>query len=522
MAQSKNIGASGTSVNEPTVEEIKQWYSEHKNDYNNKKNFALSDDAIKILRDIAKGIDTRSISTINKEELKIYLKNIGGSEKKLRETARYLYYRSNIFFRIINWYAGMWNLGCRKITPSYSIGGNNTPKTMLNQYNKTLDMLDIMNMQNNMTEMLITSYVQDVVYAIALYDKTGMFFYQLDPDECIIDSRYQTGDFGFAIQMSKWSSPKRQAIIEAIGSPLKEMWEEYNRTKAKYIHVPDEYASCFKFRTDTWDMVVPPLLSTFLQLASLEDLVDIQAEADALSIYKLIYLPMTVHSSGKDTDDFEYTPDLQQKYFNRMIAEGVIPDGIGAAMVPAEELKTIDFSKSVDSDTNSVELASNQVLQTAGGGAVINSNNITSTAAFNAWLKAETQFAMSTLLPQIEGFVNRFLNARLNNPAKVSYFEVSVYTQKDLADQLLSSCQYSFPNRLAYGTLINVSERETLTMLYFENEVLKLPELMKYPLASSYTATGDTEDEYTSEVGQGAPQKDDGELTESGDRMRNS
>ena len=54
----------------------------------------------------------------------------------------------------------------------------------------------------------------------------------------------------------------------------------------------------------------------------------------------------------------------------------------------------------------SVEVSSNQILQTAGGGAVINANKITSTAAFNAWLKSETEFAISPLIPQIDGFCN--------------------------------------------------------------------------------------------------------------------
>lgn len=86
---------------------------------------------------------------------------------------------------------------------------------------------------------------------------------------------------------------------------------------------------------------------------------------------------------------------------------------------------------------------------------------------------------------------------------------------------MLKSAQYSYPNRLAYNTCLGITERETLAMLYFENEVLKLPELMKYPLSSSFTSSG-TEDGYTSEVGQGAPKKDAGDLTNKGDESRNA
>ena len=511
-----NNSAKSTSKN-PSVAEIRKWYTENKA---NIENYAKAKESFRQLRDTTK-TSTRSIKQIDKETLKTYFSSIASNEKNMRESARYMYYRSNVLFRLVNWYADMWDLNCRKVVPPYSLTDNNDNESIMKAFSDTVDILDKMDVQGNMTELLINVYREDVVYAITFLDDTGMFFYVLDPDECIIDTRYSTSDFGFAMDMSKWKSAQRQTIIEYLGSPLKEMYSEYEKTNVKYIHCPDEYAICLKFRTDMWDTVVPPFISLFLQLASLEDLVDIQSEADALSIYKLIYMPMKVLSGSKSSDNFEVTPDLAITYFNRMIDDGAVPDGVAGAVIPGEELKTIDFSKTVDSDTSSVELATNQILQTAGGGAVINSNNITSTAAFNAWLKSETEFATSTLLPQITGWTNRMIASKVSNPAKVGYLPVSVYTREDYAGSLLTSCQYSFANRLAYNTCLGISEKETLAMLYFENEVLKLPESMKFPLSSSFTQSG-AEDGYTSEIGQGAPTKKDSEISESGDRMRNS
>ena len=46
---------------------------------------------------------------------------------------------------------------------------------------------------------------------------------------------------------------------------------------------------------------------------------------------------------------------------------------------------------------------------------------------------------------------------------------------------------------------------------------------MIYPLTSSFTSSGNelTEDGYTPETGQGAPTKDDKDLTPEGERSRN-
>lgn len=511
MAQTKT-GATGTKAS-PSAAEVQQWYEKNKQSI---ENFADATKAITTLRDVTR-TSTKTISTINKDNLKTYISNIGSNEANLRSTARYLYYRSNVFYRLVNWYADMWDLRCRKVVPKYDLVKNGDNKKMLKSFNDTLDVLDRMNLQGNMTEVFLNVYVQDVYFGLKYLDDTGMFFFPLEPDECIIDSRYSTGDFGFSIDMSKFRNAQRQKLIEYLGSPLKEMYSEYERTNVKYVHCPDEYAVCFKFRTDSWDTVIPPFLPIFLQLAALEDLVDIQAEADALSIYKLIYIPMKVLSGTKNVNDFEISPTIIKKYYERLIDDNMIPDNVSAAMVPGDELKTIDFSKTVDSDTNSVEKASNQVLQTAGGGAVLNANNITSTAAFEAWLKAETEFAMSTLLPQVNGFCNRMLSYELSNPSKVEHFEVSVYTKDKLAEQLLESCKYSFSNRLAYNTCLGISEKDTMALEYLENQILGLPTLMNHPLTSSFTQSGTK-----GEVGEGAPTKDSGELSPSGERSRNS
>ena len=229
--------ANGTSKH--SIEEIREFYNQNKADI---KRFA-NDEAIRTLRDITKTITTKSISTIDKASLKTYFENLGGNEKNIRKVSRYLYYRSNIYFRLVNWYAGMWNLRCRKVTPKYDLVKGADSNKVLKSFNDTLDVLDKMNLQGNMTEVLTNVYIDDVCYNLVFYDDSGMFFYTLDPDECVIDSRYMTGDFGFSVDMSKWKTAQRQKAIEFLGEPLSSMYKEYESTGIKYIHVPDEYAA---------------------------------------------------------------------------------------------------------------------------------------------------------------------------------------------------------------------------------------------------------------------------------------
>lgn len=514
MANQKSA-TNGTPKN--TAAEIRQWYEDNK--YNIER-YTKAKDGAEILTDLTQSFTPARVDTVDKEQLRQWFRNIGSNEKNFRKTARYLYYRSNVFYRLVNWYANMFDLTARKVTPQYNIVNGENAKKFLQSYSDTLDNLEILNLQNNIFEALVNVFIEDVYYGLILKDDTGSFFYRLDPDECIIDGKYYTGNYSFSIDMSKWSNSKKQKIIEMIGEPLVSMYKEYQSSKVRYIHVPGEYSVCFKFRTDLSNLIVPPFAPLFLQIAALEDLVDIQSDADALSIYKLIYMPLKVLSGTKESDDFEVSPDIAKDYFSSLL--NAIPDNVAGAMVPGDELKVIDFDNTNDKEVNSVEVASNQILQTAGGGAVINSSRITSTAAFNAWLKSETEFAISPLLPQIEGFTNLQLSYMSKNSAKVTYFPISVYTKDDFAKSMLESAQYGYSNRIAYGTLLGVSEKEQLANIFLETEVLKLQDKMIYPLTSSFTSSGGiTEDGYTPETGQGRPEVDDDKLSPEGERSRN-
>lgn len=513
MAQTKSTQV---STKAPSKEEIQKIYD--------KITYSGESSLYKELQDVTKNIKTTTVTPINRELLKTYFQNIKSNQKQLRNTARYLYYRSNIFFRLVNWYADMWDLRCRHIQPKYDLTKDTDGKKMIKSLNETIDVLDTLNLHDNMTEALITTYIEDVYYSIVFYEEgLGTFFFRLDPDECAIDGRYQTGDLSFSVDMSKWKNQQRQQIIEWLGSPLKEMYAEYERTGEKWIHCPDEYAFMLKFRMDDLTSIIPPFVGLFLQLAGNEDAIDIQSVADNLSIYKLIYMPLKTMKSNNTVDNFELSADLAHRYFKKLIDEA-LPDYTSAAMIPGDELKVIDFNNTANDDIDRVENSTNNILATSGGGAVINTSRITSTAAFNAWLREETEFALSTLLPQINGFANRMLILKCTNPCKVKHFEVSVYTKDELYDKLLETCQYSYSNRLALNTLIGISEKETIAMNFLENEVLGLPEIMRYPLQSSFTTSnsGNTEDGYTTEVGQGRPKlKDTDNISESGERSRN-
>lgn len=457
--------------------------------------------------------DIKNIIGKDRKMIREYLKNPASNEANLISAARYLFYRTQIFFRLVHFYANMFDFGCRQVIPNISLTKENNPKKILKQYNDTLSWLDKYDIQGIMLPALIKVFREDVFFGIFYRDDSGSVLYPLDPSWCKIDGIYSSHDFSYSVDMSKFKSQTMQELLEWLGDPLLSMWREYQRTNEKWIHMDDRYAACFKFRTDDIDHVLPPLMAIFQELVARNDQADLQAIADELNIYKLLLIPMETISGSKRSDDFEVSPELMLGYYERMLEN--LPDYIAAALIPADVDKdnVLDFSSATaDSDVDRLEQSDKTLLGTAGGGAVLNANMITSTAAFKAWLKSESEFAISPLIPQIQGFTNRMLKYDCANPCTVKYFEISIYTKEDAQATLLESCQYGFSNRLAYNTFNGISERATIAMQLLENDILNLPEKM-IPLSSSYTQSGDEES--------GRPEVPDDELSGSGERSRN-
>ena len=457
--------------------------------------------------------DIKNIIGKDRKLIREYLKNPASNESNLISAARYLFYRTQIFFRLVHFYANMFDFRCRQVIPNISLTKENNPKKILKQYNDTLNWLDKYDIQGIMLPALIKIFREDVFFGIFYRDDSGSILYPLDPSWCKIDGIYSSHDFSYAVDMSRFKNQQMQELLEWLGDPLMSMWREYQRTGEKWIHMDDRYAACFKFRTDDIDHVLPPLMAIFQELAARNDRADLQAIADELNIYKLLLIPMETISGSKRSDDFEVSPELMLGYYEKMLEN--LPDYIAAALIPADVDKdnVLDFSTaSADSDVDRLEQSDKTLLGTAGGGAVLNANMITSTAAFKAWLKSESEFAISPLIPQIQGFTNRMLKYDCANPCTVKYFEISIYTKDDVQATLLESCQYGFSNRLAYNTFNGVSERATIAMQLLENEILQMPEKM-IPLSSSYTQSGDEEG--------GRPEVPDDELSGSGERSRN-
>ena len=234
---------------------------------------------------------------------------------------------------------------------------------------------------------------------------------------------------------------------------------------------------------------------------------DVQAIADEQQIYKLITATIPTLSNATDSDQWAVNVDLAVDYYNKMVE--TLPDYVGAAITPIP-LDTISFNEDQSTDTTRVQKATKEVLNTSGGAQILNSSSISGAEAFRSATKADTEFAISALLGQIQGWANRMLSYQVSKPAKVKFFEVSAYTKDAFKESLQKDLQYDSTKILAINALNGISELDTLSLSFLGNEILDLPNMFK-PLVSANTV---------SNKDSGGQEKSDTEISDEGSETK--
>ena len=500
MAKSETV-SSETPSKTAKVEFSKKYSDEYL-----RQRFADSKDAFKRLRDFTKN-SSRNVGVFDKEVLRSYFQNIVSNEGRLRNLSWYLFYRSQVYARLVQYYANMFVLYARSVIPNHDLTKETNSSKVLKSFQDTVDELDKMRLQQEFYPILLTNFIQDVSYNVWVEDDDGVFVLPWPADYARISGKYMTGEFAYAIDCTYLRNHRE--LMEYFPEPFEQLYRDFETTNEKWQPMPEEFSLCTKYRSEDIETSLGPLMPMANSIVNLLDLEDIQAVAAEQEIYKLIWYELETLDGTDTPDDWRVDVDLAVDYFNKMVEEA-IPPNMSAAIVPGK-LNEISFPDNAASDTTKVAKATETVLNTAGGAEVLNGSTINNTYAFRLSTRVSTEYAISSLLPQIQSWVNHRLQLTVSDPCKVKFFPESVYTLPDYKEQLLTAAQNGFPTILAYGACNGYSEKDTIALNNLEANILGLTERF-IPLSTSYTQSSEG----------GRPKTPDDELSESGDRTRNT
>lgn len=124
------------------------------------------------------------------------------------------------------------------------------------------------------------------------------------------------------------------------------------------------------------------------------------------------------------------------------------------------------------------------------------------------------------IVKSIEDAVNRYVQAQsYGKNFKVTFLDCSPYNRKELGDQYLKACQYGLPFVSMYAASQGLSQSEMDCMNFLENDVLGLIDRFRPLQSSTQTSTSSSGGKGATDEG-GAPVKDVGDLTDSGEQSQ--
>lgn len=456
---------------------------------------------------------TKTMQTYSRESLRTYLKNpaTDANAKNLRKLSNYLYSISHVYRRMINFKAEQ--ITCKSWTayPIVSMTEDNDAESILAEYDRITKIVTNMHMESQILKLMLKFWREGVCYGYTYGDpeKDGTFFIHiLDPDYCKIScASYDGGVIGFMFDMSYFNGKEER--LEYYDKEFKTLYNQFQSDKVKWKQLPLERTICLKSDPDELEYTIPPYSGMLEMIISLTDLQAAQAEVDEIANYKMLWAKLNTLKGTNTPDDFEVDLDLALNFLNKIAA--ALPESIGYAISPMD-LGVIDFNNDQAKDTNTLNKAYSQLIET-NGSIIFNSNKITNSTSFKLALKTECDDAMKPV-EQLNAWLRYYLRYNYNNETiVVEYSDVSPYFVSEELETLTKIAGLGVPVKLKLASLLNETPQKVHGMDYLERELLQLgTSRWNNPLVSSNTVSADDSN--------GAPTKSDGDLTDEGEASR--
>lgn len=459
-------------------------------------------------------IKTKNVQTYSRENLRTYLKNpaTDSNNKNLRKLSNYLYTISHVYRRMVLFKANQINLKSWTALPNTSlITEENDDESILQEYNRVCHIVNNMHMETQIAKIMLQAWKNGVCYCFAYGDpeKDGTFYlHTLDPDYCrICGVSFDSGVYAVAFDFSYFNTYPEQ--LEYYDKEFQKLYNQYNTDKIKWKQLPIERCFCVKIDTDNLDYSIPPLSGLFESIISLCDVQAAQAEIDSLANIKLLWGKLDTIKGSTVPDDFSVDLDLALSFMGKI--QAALPEQIAIALSPVD-LNTIDFNNDQASNTNVLNKAYSQLIET-NGSIVLNSNKITNSQSFKLALQAECDDAMKPV-EQINAWINFYLKYNFNvELIRVTFSDVSPYFVNDEREALTKLANLGFPVKMKLASLCKMGSQEINDSDYLEKNLLKLSiDRWTNPLISASVQSSTEET--------GAPTKDEGDLTDEGEASR--
>ena len=461
-----------------------------------------------ITRDLNKNQNAPTFSLYSKDNITEYLKNPYTYEKQLRSAVTYIYGASPHFRRLIQYFVGLSDLSYvvspHKIDPKSA-----NAKSVNRNYRKVLNTMSAFNVKSQCPKILTTCLREDTFYGTLWVSADSITIQQLPSDYCAI-STIEGNVPNVTFDFSYFDS--RSAMLDFYPDEFRTKYKQYQdkRTEMKWQELDSPTSFAIKCNTDILSYSIPPFAGILREVYDLEDYKQLKLSKTTLENYAMLVMSLGIDKDG----NWQIDLDKAKEFWRNL--DSVLPEEIGSVLTPMP-INKISFEKSHTGDTDTIAEAEQNLFTAAGVSTLLFNNDKASANALTLSIKADQAITYG-IVKSIEDAINRYIQSQsYGKNFKVTFLDCSPYNRKELGDMYLKACQYGLPFISMYAASQGLSQSEVDSMSFLENDVLGLTDRFK-PLQSSATQSSADSKGATDEGG--APQKEIGDLSESGEQNR--
>lgn len=451
---------------------------------------------------------TKTWTVYSKETLRSYLQSpySSTSQAQLRNLAKFLYTLSFPLRRFIQYFASLPDFSVYNIFPEYSVIENPDEDSLMQDFEDACKYIRAMGLDLNLFRLLVICWREDAAYFLPFEDEdTGeTYLMPLDSQYCKISGIGYNGLYHVAYDFSYFNGSTGAWYLEVYPKEFQQKYRKYQSDSSLRWQELDT-ARCFKINVDTPDLVLSPLVSLFETIIDLIDLQSITAVKDALDAYKLLVMEIPLLDTD-NPDDYALSLDVAKKFYNKMLDN--LPEEITAILSPMK-VTDINFEKHATSDTNAITEAYRNLVEQAGVSQVMDASKLSGASAVTASIITDVLMGTKGILPQVQAFVNERIKLKYpNSQVHVKFTNVTEFTKENRIKQVKEAASSGLPVKLEWAALLGYDPLEAMSADWVEGKLGLAITKWVNPVKTSYTQSD-------SSTG-GAPEKDDGDLTDAG------
>lgn len=462
-----------------------------------------------ITRDLNNNTNTPIFTLYSKDDIATYLSNPYKYEKQLRKAVIYMYGASSHFRRLVQYFVGLSDLSY--VVSPYNIDPQSiNPKTVNRNYRKVLKTLSAMNVRTQCPQIIDVCVREDVFYGTLWITSDNITIQRLPSDYCSI-STIEGNVLNVSFDFSYFDS--RGQLLEYYPVEFQKKYTQYQSDRRnRWIELDAPTSFAIKCNNDILDYALPPFAGILRDVYDLEDYKQLKKTKTSLENYAMLDMRLPINEDG------EWGMDLDKaKEFWRNL-DAVLPEEVGSVLSPME-LNKISFERSHSSEANTISEAEQNLYSAAGTQSLLFNNEKASANSLILSIKVDQALTYG-IVKSIEDAINRYIQSQpYGKNFRVTFLDCSPFNRKEVGEAYLKAASYGMPTISYYCASQGLGQAELDNMSFLETTVLGLQDIFKPLQSSSQMSSKDLDSKAATDEG-GAPQKEIGEISESGEVNR--